>query len=272
MSQDEIMLKDADILNTNFSFDDKIEVATKVAKSLQRVIEEQKLAIEIPSKQGPQMYVTAEGWEVLGTMLGCTPYVEEVVEIPTNGPQFQYKATVSIRQGDNILSRASAMAERNNIQKDRPSVYSMAQTRALGKSYRMALSWIIKMAGYEPTPAEEMPYTQQKKPTVRDLKERKQQQREQQRIQEDESEPVEAEIVEPRHKPRLNNDLQTPDPEPLRTIVNKIIRILRNEGREPIRKNIWIKATECCKDGRIKAELKDDLQEYIMSHCPEELE
>lgn len=43
------------------------------------------------------------------------------------------------------------------MQKDRPSVYSMAQTRALGKAYRMALSWIVKMADYEPTPAEEMP-------------------------------------------------------------------------------------------------------------------
>ena len=34
---------------------------------------------------------------------------------------------------------------------------SMAQTRALGKAYRMALGWIMKMAGYEATPAEEMP-------------------------------------------------------------------------------------------------------------------
>ena len=27
---------------------------------------------------------------------------------------------------------------------------------AMGKAYRMAFSWIIKLAGYEPTPAEEM--------------------------------------------------------------------------------------------------------------------
>ena len=96
-------------------------------------------------------------------MLGCTPYVEEVVEIPSaHKAKFCYKATVSIRQGDVVLSRAFAIAERNDRQKDRPSVYSMAQTRALGKAYRMALSWIIKMAGYEPTPAEEMPRYKQK--------------------------------------------------------------------------------------------------------------
>jgi len=33
----------------------------------------------------------------------------------------------------------------------------MAQTRALGKAYRMALSWIVKMAGFEATYAEDMP-------------------------------------------------------------------------------------------------------------------
>ena len=154
------VIRDADILNMDYSFDDKIEVATKVAASLKNVIQTQGLAVKI----GPSEYVTAEGWEVLGTMLGCTPYVESVEEIPVDHKhKFMYKATVSIRQGDTILSRASAMAERNNMQKDRPSVYSMAQTRALGKAYRMALSWIVKMADYEPTPAEEMPRFRQAK-------------------------------------------------------------------------------------------------------------
>lgn len=35
---------------------------------------------------------------------------------------------------------------------------SMAQTRAIGKAYRNILAWIIRAAGYEPTPAEEMDY------------------------------------------------------------------------------------------------------------------
>ena len=152
-------IRDADILSMDYSFDDKIGVATKVATSLKHVIQTQGLAVQI-GKGDNNTYVTAEGRETLGTMLGCTPYVEEVVELEVPGKNkayFAYKATVSIRQGDQILSRASAMAERNNMQSDRPSVYSMAQTRALGKAYRMAFSWIIKMAGYQPTPAEEMP-------------------------------------------------------------------------------------------------------------------
>jgi hypothetical protein len=33
----------------------------------------------------------------------------------------------------------------------------MAQTRATGKACRLAFSWIMSLAGYEPTPAEEIP-------------------------------------------------------------------------------------------------------------------
>ena len=38
------------------------------------------------------------------------------------------------------------------------AIMSMAQTRAIGKAYRNCLAWIIRAAGYEPTPAEEMDY------------------------------------------------------------------------------------------------------------------
>ena len=152
-------LPDYAILNPEIPMSAKVGVATNVANTLAPLVREQGLTVKgLNNKNKEAEYVMVEGWEVLGTMLGCTPYVESVEEIPTDHKhKFMYKATVSIRQGDTILSRASAMAERNNMQKDRPSVYSMAQTRALGKAYRMALSWIVKMADYEPTPAEEMP-------------------------------------------------------------------------------------------------------------------
>ena len=166
INQDEqAPIKDADILNPAYSFGEKIDVAEKVASQLKDVIRKQNFSVTIG---GNNEYVTVEGWSTLGTMLGCTPYVEEVVEIPIEGKgKFGYKATVSIRQGDAILSRASAVAERNRMQSDRPAVYSMAQTRALGKAYRMALSWIVKMAGYEPTPAEEMQEIAQKEKIVK---------------------------------------------------------------------------------------------------------
>jgi hypothetical protein len=46
----------------------------------------------------------------------------------------------------------------------------MAQTRAIGKAYRNLLAWLMKAAGFEATPAEEMDFardeTPAKKPKV----------------------------------------------------------------------------------------------------------
>ena len=39
---------------------------------------------------------------------------------------------------------------------DEYAVASMAQTRAVGKAFRMKIGWLLKVAGYETTPAEEM--------------------------------------------------------------------------------------------------------------------
>ncbi|WP_299523374.1 hypothetical protein [uncultured Methanobrevibacter sp.] len=151
----EPVMNDCDVLNPVLPMQDKVALAGHIADTLKFVIKSQNLSITISNKE----YVLLEGWNTLGIILGCTPYVEEVREISFSEKKHQwgYEATVSIRQGENILSRASAIAERNKRQTDRPSVYSMAQTRATGKAFRLALSWIIKMAGYNPTPAEEMP-------------------------------------------------------------------------------------------------------------------
>lgn len=69
-----ITIRDSDILNPEYDFDDKIGVATTVATRLKKVIQSQNLTINIQGND----YVTAEGWETLGIMLGCTPYVESV--------------------------------------------------------------------------------------------------------------------------------------------------------------------------------------------------
>ena len=145
----DIMLRDSDILSKEYSFKDKISVATEVATTLNDVIQTQGLAVNIQGNN----YVTAEGWNCLGTMLGTyaqTEFVEKI-EKPKG-----YKARVSIKQGDNVLATAEAIATFGGFQKTPQAVYSMAQTRAMGKAYRMCFSWIVKLAGFQPTPAEEM--------------------------------------------------------------------------------------------------------------------
>lgn len=47
--------------------------------------------------------------------------------------------------------------ERNWMGRDSYAIRSMAQTRVVGKLYRLVLSYLMRLAGYEPTPAEEVP-------------------------------------------------------------------------------------------------------------------
>jgi len=146
------VLTENDILNPNVSMKTKIALATDVADALTDILETQGLSVEL--KKGQPKYVTAEGWNTLGTILGTYARTEEV--LPLGEGIRGYKARVSIMRGDEILSTAEAIATAGGFQKDQPAIYSMAQTRAMGKAYRMAFSWIIKLAGYSPTPAEEM--------------------------------------------------------------------------------------------------------------------
>lgn len=268
---EDITIRDADILNVNYNFDDKIIVATKVASSLKNVIKTQGLSVEITNKKGQtNEYVTAEGWEVLGTMLGCTPYVEEVVEIPSaHKAKFCYKATVSIRQGDVVLSRAFAIAERNERQKDRPSVYSMAQTRALGKAYRMALSWIIKMAGYEPTPAEEMPkYNEREALEARASAEMKQRKKEQSIVPENVVDVEAEEVVEPEGFTTADK-VEPLDVNPvIVTYAKQVAMRVTKKGLKLTKRSMELKAKGCIKRGEIPKEYEDELLNFIQQNCP----
>ena len=146
----------------------KVGVATDVANCLSDLIKSQGLVKKGLNKKDPEAeYVLVEGWEVLGTMLGIVPITNVVDEIKNaKGRTVGYKARAYLYRnpimengeiiGGTLIATTEASATIEGFQKDTASMMSMAQTRALGKCYRMALSWIMKMAGYEGTPAEEM--------------------------------------------------------------------------------------------------------------------
>lgn len=161
-------LADYEILNPEIPMSAKVGVATNVANCLSDLIKSQGLVKKGLNKKDPEAeYVLVEGWEVLGTMLGIVP-ITEIVETIRNdkGKVRGYKARAYLYRnpimengkiiGGTLIATTEASATVEGWQKDTPGMMSMAQTRALGKCYRMALSWIMKMAGYEGTPAEEM--------------------------------------------------------------------------------------------------------------------
>ena len=161
-------LPDNSILDPNIPMSTKIGVATNVANCLKDLVVSQGLVVTgLNPKQPEAEYVTVEGWEVLGTMLGIVPDTKIVEEMKNDkGRTIGFKARATLYQnpiiddgkivGGTVLSTAEAYCTRDDFQKKFFSMASMAQTRALGKAYRMALSWIIKMAGFEATYAEDM--------------------------------------------------------------------------------------------------------------------
>lgn len=127
--------------------------AEAIATTLARVVQTRGLALDINGKA----YVRCEGWTTLAAMLGVTPHEVEVVE----RPEGVFTATVELRRlGDGMpVARASAECgapDETWGSRPRYARRSMALTRATAKACRLAFSWIMVLAGYEPTPAEEV--------------------------------------------------------------------------------------------------------------------
>lgn len=125
--------------------------ASELAGELAAVIDKQHLSTLINGRK----HVNVEGWTTLGTMLGVIAR-----EVKTTEHDGVYVAVVElVRMSDGAcISRASAECGEEKPWNTRPRYArrSMAQTRATGKACRLAFSWIMSLAGYEVTPAEEM--------------------------------------------------------------------------------------------------------------------
>jgi hypothetical protein len=127
--------------------------ATELANALAPIIDQQKMYTLIQGKK----HVKCEGWLTLGAMVGILPREVEVKELPDGS----YEARVDLLNKDGrVVGGASALCgveEQRWSKADRYARRSMAVTRATVKSYRLAFAWLIQLAGFQPTPSEEMP-------------------------------------------------------------------------------------------------------------------
>ena len=135
-----------------------------LANDLARFIRENKLFHNIQGKE----YVNVEGWQYAGSRLGILPVVDELglVKDGSDETEIKYQARVNLldlRTGQIVGSGFAICSNKESSKRyyQEFAIASMAQTRAIGKAYRNILAWIIRAAGYEPTPAEEMDYVQQ---------------------------------------------------------------------------------------------------------------
>lgn len=136
----------------------KPEQALQVASTLQAFVLERKLTANIQGKN----YPLVEAWQFAGSQLGLIPVVKEVKNLSTDS-EIKYEAFVEVLrlQDGLVMSRGYAVCSNKENSKrrfDEYAIASMAQTRAVGKAYRNILAFLMKAAGFEATPAEEMDF------------------------------------------------------------------------------------------------------------------
>jgi len=129
--------------------------AQQKADSLYAVVEKQHLFMQIHDKK----YLTLEAWEILGKFCNLTATVEWVKPVEMwDEKGFEARVVVIDNEGKVVsIAESMCMSDEGNW-KGKPifQLKSMAQTRAMSKAYRMCLSFIVSLAGYSPTPYEEM--------------------------------------------------------------------------------------------------------------------
>ena len=145
-----------------------VQDAQNKADMLYNVVEKQHLYQEIRGKK----YLQLEAWQTLGKFCNVTGEIEWVKSVELwDARGFEARAVIKstevsideegrthIKVGDTIaIAESMCMNDEPNWQgKPIFQLKSMAQTRALSKAYRSCLSFIVALAGYAPTPAEEI--------------------------------------------------------------------------------------------------------------------
>lgn len=132
------------------------QAVVKFSNDLKQIIVDNKLYTPVKGKN----FVNVEGWQIAGAFVGITPIVTSVENL-SEGDNYKYRAEVKLVQygSDTPIGYGVAICtnkEANKRNFDEYAVCSMAQTRAISKAYRLAIGYLMKLAGYEATPAEEM--------------------------------------------------------------------------------------------------------------------
>jgi hypothetical protein len=157
-----------------------LEEAMRAAKALKRVIDGK----EKPVKFNGETYLEFEDWQTCARFFGITAKVVSttLIEMPDGTRGYEAHAVAIYVPTGQEVSAADAMClndedkwrsrakyewrngpegrERVKVGDEPVPLFqlrSMAQTRACAKALRNVVSWVVVLAGYRPTPAEEMP-------------------------------------------------------------------------------------------------------------------
>jgi len=138
-----------------------IAYATEIANALHDVVESQGLFIQI----GEKKHILAEGWETVISLDMAHPIIESTDPVlDAKGEIVAYKARAVVKKNGEIISSGEMVCgldgefstqSKSGWGKHRAAM-SSAQTWAVAKAGRQKYAWIVALAGYSGTPAEEM--------------------------------------------------------------------------------------------------------------------
>lgn len=142
-----------------------------VADVLAKFVKERNLSVDVRGKQ----YLFVEGWQLVFAFFGLTVVAQEPIALnqpnemlpnrlnpgtPGTKPAIIYQCHAIVKNSlQRVVGQGFAIAgnDEDKLKNyERFALFSYAQTRAISKAGRNMLSFIIKMAGFEGTPFEEM--------------------------------------------------------------------------------------------------------------------
>jgi len=129
-----------------------IEKASRVASALMEPVEKQRLYAQISGSKYPKL----EAWTLLGSMLGVFPIVIWTRKV-SDPEGWEARVEARTRSGE-LVGAAEAECLRSESKwrnRDDYALRSMAQTRASSKALRVPLGFVMVLAGFDATPAEE---------------------------------------------------------------------------------------------------------------------
>jgi len=136
-----------------------IVLATDQANLLMDIVAKKQLYQVIAGKK----YMTVEGWETIGAFNQTHACTDWVLPVESKGEIVAYEAKVNLIKRGAVVGSAIMSCGLDEFpclgkegQAKHKSAKSAAQTWATSKAYRMNYSFVAVLAGYEPTPAEEM--------------------------------------------------------------------------------------------------------------------
>lgn len=134
---------------------DKVDFATKASNLLKDILSKRKRII-INGKE----YVDFEGYQTIASFYGYSVGTEWTRPIVVDNKIIGYEAKAIVKnEKGNIVSSAESSCSRDESTWSERADFqlrSMAQTRACVKSLRNVFAWVMVLAGYQPTPSEEI--------------------------------------------------------------------------------------------------------------------